>query len=71
MPAIERLRFLCRVTERESLHLQQTSQRLFVPDFSVEWVRQLDTNLELGERVEAFVGRQLVCHARPAQPDGA
>ena len=57
MPAIERLRFLCRVTERESQHLQQTSQRLFVPDFSVEWVRQLDTNVELGERVEAFVGR--------------
>lgn len=57
MSAISRLQFLCRVTERESTHLQQTSQRLFVPVFSVDLARQLDANVELGERVEAFVGR--------------
>lgn len=54
---IQRLQFLCRVTERESKLLQQTSQRLFVPVFSVDWVRQLDAQPELGERVDAFVSR--------------
>lgn len=57
MSAIQRLQFLCRVTERESKHLQQTCQRLFVPAFSVDWVRKLDAEPELGERVDAFVSR--------------
>jgi hypothetical protein len=54
---IQRLQFLCRVTERESKHLQQTCLRLFVPAFSVDWVRKLDAEPELGERVDAFVSR--------------
>ena len=55
--SLERLRFLARVVHRERDHLMATDQRLFTALFSIERVRQLDTDAELSERVEAFVAR--------------
>ena len=57
LPAAQRLQFLCRVTARESKHLQQTRQRLFTPQFTLEVVARLEEQPELAERVEAFVSR--------------
>lgn len=57
LPALQRLQFLCRVTARESKHLQQTHQRLFTPQFTLEVVARLEEQPELAERVEAFVSR--------------
>ena len=54
---LERLRFLQRVTQKEAHHLQLTDARVFSVDFSLELVMQLDANIELSERVEAFVSR--------------
>lgn len=53
----ERLRFLARVVERECRHLQTTDRRLFRGPFTVEHARRLGEDVELAERVEAFVGR--------------
>jgi len=53
----ERLRFLARVVERECRHLQTTDGRLFREPFTVEHARRLGEDVELAERVEAFVGR--------------
>lgn len=52
-----RLQFLVRVVRKESQHLASTDQRLFHAPFDIEQVKQLETNLELSERVEAFVSR--------------
>lgn len=52
-----RLQFLARVVRKECGHLAHTDQRLFELPFSVERARQLDSNPETAERVEAFVGR--------------
>lgn len=57
LPAQQRLQFLCRVATRESKHLQETSTRLFTPNFTPELVTQLDKFPDIAERVEAFVGR--------------
>ncbi len=54
---LERLRFLQRVTQKEAQHLRLTDARVFAIDFSLELVIQLDANIELSERVEAFVSR--------------
>lgn len=52
-----RLQFLIRVVRKESLHLAATDQRLFGSLFTLEQAIQLESNIELAERVEAFVGR--------------
>ncbi len=52
-----RLRFLARVVERESRHLQRTDQRIFDEPFTPARARALDEDIELAERVEAFVAR--------------
>lgn len=52
-----RLQFLARVVGKECGHLSHTDQRLFDTPFSVERAKQLDSDPETAERVEAFVGR--------------
>ena len=52
-----RLRFLARVVRKECLHLATTDQRLFGSVFTLAQASQLEADLDLAERVEAFVGR--------------
>jgi hypothetical protein len=52
-----RLQFLMRVVRKESRHLQSTDQRLFAAAFTRDQAAKLETDIELAERVEAFVGR--------------
>lgn len=52
-----RLQFLMRVVRKECQHLATTDQRLFGEPFTPERASQLETNPDLAERVEAFVGR--------------
>jgi hypothetical protein len=54
---VERLQFLVRVTQRECKHLATTDERLFNPSLGFEQIATLETNADLAERVEAFVGR--------------
>ena len=53
----QRLIFLIRVIRKESRHLLSTDQRLFAEPFTRERAARLDSDSELAERVEAFVGR--------------
>lgn len=52
-----RLQFLVRVVRKECKHLVATDQRLFGELFTLEKAIKLEENIELAERVEAFVGR--------------
>lgn len=52
-----RLQFLLRVVRKECLHLTNTDKRLFDTPFTSERIKQLETDIDLSERVEAFVGR--------------
>lgn len=52
-----RLQFLARVVRKECKHLVATDQRLFGELFTLEKAITLEENIELAERVEAFVGR--------------
>lgn len=52
-----RLQFLMRVVRKEGQHLLATDRRLFADPFTPERARQLETDLDLAERVEAFVSR--------------
>lgn len=52
-----RLQFLARVVRKECQHLTTTDQRLFGGVFTIEQAIQLETDHDLAERVEAFVGR--------------
>jgi hypothetical protein len=52
-----RIAFLVRVIEKECLHLASTDQRIFANTTASQALNNLDANVELGERVEAFVGR--------------
>jgi hypothetical protein len=56
-PLQERLRFLARVIRKEIMHLSRTDIRLFTTALKPEDVRELESNEELAERIEAFVGR--------------
>lgn len=53
----QRLQFLARVIRKECRHLETTDGRLFAQPFTVERARSLETDADLAERVEAFVGR--------------
>ncbi len=52
-----RLAFLTRVVRKECRHLRTTDQRLFLEPFTAARAAQLETDPELAERVEAFLGR--------------
>ncbi|MHB8849001.1 MAG: hypothetical protein ACYC43_11225 [Burkholderiales bacterium] len=52
-----KMQFLTRVVRKECRHLVSTDQRLFDVPFSADRAASLETDLELAERVEAFVGR--------------
>jgi len=52
-----RMQFLSRVVRKECMHLAGTDRRLFNNPFSIERAKQLESDPELAERVEAFVGR--------------
>lgn len=52
-----RLKFLTRVVRKECRHLAATDQRLFGNGFNLVHINQLETDPDLAERVEAFVGR--------------
>ncbi len=52
-----KMKFLTRVVRKECRHLVSTDQRLFDVPFSADRAASLETDLELAERVEAFVGR--------------
>jgi hypothetical protein len=52
-----RLQFLVRVVRKECQHLATTDQRLFANAFTLAQASRLETDPDLAERVEAFVGR--------------
>lgn len=52
-----RLQFLARVVRKECHHLSITDQRLFADTFTLAQAARLETDPDLAERVEAFVGR--------------
>lgn len=52
-----RMQFLLRVVRKECHHLASTDQRLFSKPFTHVQVSQLESDADLAERVEAFVGR--------------
>ena len=54
---ILRLQFLSRVVRKECQHLVITNSRLFNDIFTLEQVKQLESDIELAEQVEAFIGR--------------
>ncbi|SFU97141.1 hypothetical protein [Halomonas korlensis] len=53
----ERLKFLCRVVDKEVKHLDYASRRVFGGPLSYEDVEKLDAAPELAMRIEAFVSR--------------
>ena len=54
---LQRLHFLARVVQREIRHLQWTDQRLFIHPFSHKEAERLEEDIDLAERVDAFVSR--------------
>ena len=52
-----RLQFLTRVVRKECQHLLTTDRRLFAAPFTHVQASQLESDADLAERVEAFVGR--------------
>lgn len=54
---LPRLQFLARIAIKEIRHLRLTNQRLFLDAFTPEKAGQLETDVELAERVDAFVSR--------------
>jgi len=54
---VARMQFLARVVGKECYHLSGTDQRLFSQPFTRIQVSQLESDIDLAERVEAFVGR--------------
>jgi hypothetical protein len=55
--ALQRLRQLTLLVNKELAHLQVTDARLFDAPFTEQRARQLDQDIDLAERVEAFVSR--------------
>lgn len=52
-----RLQFLSRVVRKECQYLVITDSRLFKDEFTLAQVAMLESDIELAERVEAFVSR--------------
>lgn len=55
--SLTRLEFLARVANREARHLELTDGRLFASPFTAERAASLESDIDLAERVEAFIGR--------------
>ena len=53
----ERIAFLVRVIAKEADYLMITDARLFDPVFTLEQYNSLGTNIDLAERLDAFVSR--------------
>jgi len=54
---LERLTFLRRVVDKEIRHLNYSALKVFHEPFTVERAKQLNTNEELAEQLEAFTSR--------------
>ena len=54
---VERLRFLLKVADKETVYLLGTTKRLSQESINKAWVEQLDTKPDLAERIDAFVAR--------------
>lgn len=52
-----RLQFLARMVRKEMCYLQTTDQRLFDVPFTREKAERLEKDVDLAERVDAFVSR--------------
>jgi len=52
-----RMSALAEIMRKESALLQVTDGRLFNESFTIEKIKRLDEELDLSERVDAFVGR--------------
>lgn len=55
--ALERLRFLAETVALEAAHLSATDARLFAAPFDLARALRLQTDIDLAERVDAFVAR--------------
>lgn len=55
--AQERLQRIVLLVRKELSHLKATDSRLFAEPFTAQRARQLDQDIDLAERVEAFVSR--------------
>lgn len=55
--AVLRVQFLARMVQKECHHLGTTNQRLFAQPFTLARADLLNTDVDLAERVEAFVSR--------------
>lgn len=55
--AQRRLRQIAQLVKKELAHLQVTDARLFAHPFTEQRARQLEDDVDLAERVEAFVSR--------------
>jgi hypothetical protein len=56
-PASEKLRFLAETVQLEVAHLRATDARLFAEPMTAERAGRLRTDIDLAERVDAFVAR--------------
>ena len=54
---LQRLKFLTRIVRKEIDHLRQTDERLFAEPFTRQKVENLESDIDLAERVDAFVSR--------------
>ncbi len=52
-----KLQALANIVSKEAKHLEQTAGRLFFAREDWEWIYRLDQDIDLAERVDAFVGR--------------
>lgn len=53
----QRVQFLARIVSKEIRHLRQTDERLFTIPFTRQRVEQMESDIDLAERVDAFVSR--------------
>lgn len=54
---LEAFRQTAEIVAKEARHLEQTRQRLLAEEIDATWVKALDQNEDLAERVEAFSSR--------------
>ena len=54
---LERLRFLVKIVQRESLHLRATDERLFASPLTPERLQSMDSDPAQAEQMDAFVAR--------------
>ena len=54
---LERLRFLVKIVQRESLHLRATDERIFASPLTPERLQSMDSDPAQAEQMDAFVAR--------------